>query len=205
MVTPLGGDLGSAPLGTTGPAKGFTVTNPGAAASGPLTVVLSGPEFVITNDTCTNASLPPGGSCAISVALQPKTAGAKGASLAVSGSSGNRFVVFLTGQGLAPAAPVAIPASIDFGNVAVGVTSASQTVTIRNSGGTATGILNFTRSGNYAVFPITANLCSPALGPGATCTFVVSFAPTTAGRETAAFTVTDGTFSLSVTVSGNGI
>ncbi|HEX7500120.1 MAG TPA: choice-of-anchor D domain-containing protein, partial [Polyangia bacterium] len=93
-------DLGSVPIGTTGTATVFTVTNSGDAASGTLAASVSGPEFVIIGDTCTGVSLAKSASCIVSLALKPTTLGAKAATLKVGGNSGAAAVKSITGSGI---------------------------------------------------------------------------------------------------------
>ncbi len=93
-------DLGEVPIGTTGNATVFTVTNSGDTASGTLAASVSGPEFVIIGDTCTGGSLAKGASCTVSLALKPITLGAKAAILEVAGTSGAAAVKSVTGSGI---------------------------------------------------------------------------------------------------------
>jgi hypothetical protein len=99
-------DLGSVAVGTTGPAVALTLTVYGQTGTCagpdpalPFTVTLSSTEFVITNDTCSTAAIPVGGTCTINVALKPTSAGAKSASLVVALPSFSR-TVDLTGMGV---------------------------------------------------------------------------------------------------------
>ena len=93
-------DLGAVPIGTTGTATVFTVTNSGDTTTGALAVSVSGPEFVIIGDTCTGVSLAKGASCTVSLALKPITLGAKAAILKVAGTSGAAAVKSVTGSGI---------------------------------------------------------------------------------------------------------
>ena len=92
-------DLGAVPIGTTGTATVFTVTNSGDTASGTLAASVSGPEFVIIGDTCTGVSLAKSASCIVSLALKPTTLGAKAATFKVAGNSGATAVKSITGSG----------------------------------------------------------------------------------------------------------
>jgi hypothetical protein len=103
VITPLSGDLGPVLVGATGPATVFTVTSTPDTASGNLAVGVSSSEFVITDDTCTGISLAARtGTCTISIALRPATAGAKTAVLTVTGANGTPDVKILTGTGIIP-------------------------------------------------------------------------------------------------------
>jgi len=203
-ITPASGDLGTVLVGATSAPTVFTVTSPSSRNRGPLEVTVSSPEFVIGDDTCADATLGPGSTCTISVALRPTSVGAKSAVLTVSDELGAPGIKTLTGTGVTPPEPMASPATLDFGGVPVGSTAAGRTVTIKNQGGSTTGDLVVTKTGSHAVFPISANTCSAALAPGASCAITVTFAPTEARSEAAALTVTDGNVSTTVTMSGNG-
>ncbi len=77
------------------------------------------------------------------------------------------------------------PAPYDYGQVAAGG-AASQTFTLANTGGRATGRLAVTLTG-AAAFTITGDACH-SLAPGKRCTITVRFAPTRAGTVTASLT-----------------
>jgi hypothetical protein len=95
-------DLGLVAVGATGPSVTFTLLNSGDVAAGPFTVTLSSPEFVLTDDSCSLAAIPVGGTCTIEVALRPTSDGEKSAVLMVGVPSGSPAVKTLTGKGLAP-------------------------------------------------------------------------------------------------------
>ncbi len=96
------------------------------------------------------------------------------------------------------------PASIAFGNVAIGF-PATSTVTLSNTGtATLTGItLAFT--GPYAR-PAAGGTCATTLAAGATCTILVQYSPTLAGASPGTLTVTDNDPTLQrVTFTGTGV
>lgn len=207
VITPTSGDLGTVLVGQAGPSTVFTVTNTGDTASGNLTLALSSTEFIITNDTCTGASLVGNtGTCTISVAFKPVSCSTKSATLTVAGTNGSLCVKTLTGLPFTPTRLGAAPSAVDFGSVRVNRTSAAQTVTAKLNGcGGPTGPLSFAKAGSFGEFSMTANTCSAALNQGESCTFVLVFAPTAAGSQTASFTLEDGAVSATVLVSGNGL
>src|SRR5207302_10412286 len=112
-------------------------------------------------------------------------------------------VVSLSGTGLTPIS--LSPATVSFGDIAVGSTSAAQTVTLTNN---LASSLNFTfsASGNYSAGGSGASPCGASLAAQAKCTMAVTFAPTVNGSMSGALTVTYGSsFSpQQVTSSGNG-
>jgi Abnormal spindle-like microcephaly-assoc'd, ASPM-SPD-2-Hydin len=116
--------------------------------------------------------------------------------------------VVLSGAGAAAAkpAPSALaftPSAYDYGQVAVGKT-ASQTFTLANSGGSASGALTLALSGPSA-FTTVGDTCSAiSLGPGQSCTVTVQFAPVSAGTDTATLTATGKKTSAAATLSLTG-
>ncbi|MCI0568248.1 MAG: hypothetical protein L0Z52_08690, partial [Acidobacteria bacterium] len=96
------------------------------------------------------------------------------------------------------------PASVDFGQVAIG-TSASQLMTLTNLGGTGSPtitISNVTVGGNFS-----ENITPPVvLAPGASTTFNLTFLPPTTGLKTSTLQVTHSATNspVSVPVQGTG-
>lgn len=93
----------------------------------------------------------------------------------------------------APPAPAVTlsAASLSFGNVAVGATSAAQTVTLTNSG-TADLIISSVGIAGSADFTLSANTCTATpLAPNASCSTSVTFRPSAIAGRTATFTYTD--------------
>ena len=207
-ISPAASDLGSVLVGATGTVTTFTVTNTGGTASGALTVAISTAEIVNANDTCSGTSLAPAGTCTIGLELKPTSGGAKNGTLSVVGADGKAALKPLTGTATLPALPAALaatPTALDFSSVRINNVGTAQTVTVKNTGGAATGALTFTKVGQFGLFPISNNTCSAALPPAGTCSFAVNFAPTEVGSQTATYTVTDGTASATVAVSGNAL
>jgi hypothetical protein len=96
------------------------------------------------------------------------------------------------------------PTALTFGNQVVGTTSASQTLTLSNTGGAgATGIAvavtaQFSRAGGT---------CGATLAAGTTCTITVVFAPTATGAATGTATISANVAVTGspVTLSGTGV
>ena len=204
-ITPAASDLGTVLVGATGVVTTFTVTNSGATASGALTVNITGDptEVLKATDTCTGVSLAAAGTCTVGLQLKPITVGAKNATLTVGATGGNPVPKTVTGTAISSATLTASPVALDFGTVRVNNMGTAQTVTVTNKGGIATGVLTFTKTGDFGMFPITANTCSAALAPAGTCTFTVNYAPTVEAVSNAAtLTVTDGVAGAVVSLSG---
>ena len=92
------------------------------------------------------------------------------------------------------------PASLTFAAQATGSTSASQAVTLQNTG---TGILTLSSIAASGVFSET-NGCGKTLAPGASCIISVSFTPLADGTATGTLMVTDNATSSPQTVSLTG-
>ncbi|HKM48211.1 MAG TPA: FG-GAP-like repeat-containing protein [Terriglobales bacterium] len=83
------------------------------------------------------------------------------------------------------------PTSLTFAALAVGTTSASQAVTLSNTGTAALNIGSISVSGSsYAEFSQTNN-CGTSLAMAATCTITVTATPTSVGPVTASISITD--------------
>ena len=103
-------------------------------------------------------------------------------------------------------APVTLSAtSLDFGTVAVAITSSAQTVTITNIGSGNFSYNSVSLSGaNAADFTITSNTCSTAVAPGGTCSVTLSFTPNTASSELASLNLSQGGMTQTVSLAGTG-
>jgi trimeric autotransporter adhesin len=101
-------DYGATQVGTPTAATVFTVENAGPSTSGTFAATLTGAnasEFGITGDTCTGQTLADSGTCTVSVRFAPSSAGAKTASLDVTGTPGGTSSSALTGTGTGPPSP----------------------------------------------------------------------------------------------------
>ena len=204
-IDPVAADMGAVVVGQTGPPTAMTVHNTGGTTTGTLGVTVAGPaaaEMAVQSDGCSGKALPPGGVCQMTVALQPTSAGEKMATLTVAGLLGPAAAPFLalstggasdsasvtlTGRGVAAAALVVEPIAQDLGTVVTGGQS-SAAFSVRNPGGLPTGSITMTVGGtNAAEMALGADDCTGGvLAPGASCTVVVNFVPTSIGAKTAA-------------------
>jgi hypothetical protein len=104
-----------------------------------------------------------------------------------------------------PAAAVTLSTStLAFGNTAVGTTAAAQSVTVTNTGGSTLTGLGISISGTG--FALSADSCGTSLAAAASCSFSVTYAPTSATSGTGTVMIADsatGSPQL-VTLSGTG-
>ena len=203
-ISPGTNDFGSVDLNTNSASATFTITNSGEDVSGSIVPVITGAnasDFTLQNGCTTLAGA---GTCSVTVTFHPSTIGAKNASLVVSGSPGGSVMSALLGAGQTPGT-LSISSALTFPQTSVGQTSAAQTFTVTNTGTTATTALTVSKAGSTpGEFTIGTNTCASAtLAGGATCTFSVTFAPTSAGDKSASFVVA-ATTGGTVTGSASG-
>ena len=169
------------------------VVNPSGAASAPQSVILKSTgskALTISSITVTTgyaqtndcpATLAIGSTCTIQVSFAPNAVNQISGSLTING--GGFREAALSGTGVPPVN--FSPASLDFGTVDPGTTSAPQTLTLTNNQDTTLTITSILTSGNYAQ----TNTCPASLGAGENCDVQVTFAPTVSGAVPGAVTV----------------
>jgi hypothetical protein len=96
----------------------------------------------------------------------------------------------------------ASPASLSFGNQAVGSASAAQTVTVSNTGSATASLSSVSAAAPFAE----TSTCGSSIAAGASCAVSVTFKPTAAGAASASLTVASNATnpSLTVALSGTG-
>jgi hypothetical protein len=183
----------------------LTVTNTGGAALANVGFQITGTSaasFSIGTTTC-GAILTAAGSCTVQVIFTPATAGGSTASLAISSStSGVKAVsVPLIGAGQSPAGINVNPSQLAFPIVAPGQSSASQTVTLTNSGGSAATSLTLAAT---APFSLVENTCGATLAAAASCSTGVIFSPSLNGPYTGTLTIASTSLTSSAIVLLSG-
>ena len=96
------------------------------------------------------------------------------------------------------------PATLTYANQTVGTTSATQTVTISNTGGTALTVNSIT-NGNTTDFVLTAPATPFTINGGASQTFTLAFKPATAGAKSATISVASTAGNATVSATGTGV
>lgn len=109
--------------------------------------------------------------------------------------------IFQGGQGTGPAVSLS-STSLTFATQTVGTSSASQQVTLINSGGASLTIGSIAVSGDYSQ----SNNCPTSVASGAGCTITVKFAPTANGVRTGSVTIVDnaGNTPQRIALTGTG-
>jgi len=184
----LGGtlDFGYVLVGKTSPSQTVPVQNRGNTLS--ITSIAATGDFQETN-TCGSA-IPTAASCNITITFAPTAAGPRTGSVTVTADAqGSPYVLSLTGNGVVGGLAVIAPASLTFGTQSVGTTSASQSVTLTNTGTANVSISGISPSGEFSQ----TNNCpiGSTLAPNASCTLSVTFSPKTAGTRFGAISIFD--------------
>ncbi|MFY9487737.1 MAG: choice-of-anchor D domain-containing protein, partial [Solirubrobacterales bacterium] len=214
-VGPASHDYGTLSTTADGVAQFFRVINPGSANLGISSVALTGTgasSFTIDTNACTGASVPPQAPetnfCDVVVSFNPSTAGAKSADLVFThNAAGGTTSVPLTGTAIAPNGGVS-PSALTFAARDIGAGgSATQTVTVSNTGLAPLVVSSIEVTGtNAAEFYGTDVSCFAAPIPASgSCTVNVAFDPAAVGTRTGVLEITNNAGpDLTVALSGTG-
>src|SRR5580692_11558154 len=204
--------FGNQAQNTTSASQPVTIVNVGTTMVTISSVVASAnfgetnscPETLVAGNT-------EGSSCVLNVTFTPTATGTLTGTVTVTYTNAGSqtpqtTTITLTGTGTAGAGgTISIaPTTLTFGSQAVGTTSATQTVTVSNIGGTAVTFTSIATSGDFA--GATLAQC-PSLAVEATpCAFQIAFKPTATGTRTGAITFTDSATGSpqTVTLTGTG-
>lgn len=190
--------------GTPGSGR-LTITNTGTKRSGTVSLSVAGndaADFAIVSTTCP-VVLAGGESCTATVEFRPASNGDKTATISVAGAPAN--AVALSGLG-APAGVSLVPATFDYGSVAVGGT-ASKTLRVVNTTDSAEA-MNSASVG--PPFPLgltgdfTCVLVLPEIQPHSWCTMTVDFKPTSTGAFSTTLTAGGTNFNITAQLAGTG-
>ena len=189
-------------VNTTGAPQSITLTNFSKTALS-ITSIVASKSFGETN-TC-GTSVKAGATCTISVTFTPTGALTwKGTISITDGDLTSPQIVSLSGTGTPAPAVTISPASLTFPNEAVGMSSPLQVATLTNSGTVQLNITSIALAGNNPGDYTETNTCGSTLAAGSSCTFTVTFKPTTTGSRKASVTITDNTSHGSQTLSLSG-
>jgi len=179
-VVPVNGFNGNVTLSATGLPSGVT------AAFNP-------------NPTATNSTLTLTASSTATVGTATVTI------TGVSGSLTHTTSVSLTVTQSGGGTITVSPTSLTWPKTQVGVTGATKSVTVKNTGGSAVSITSITVNGDYALVAVAPKAaCGSTLAAGASCTVKVSFTPTQGGTRTGTLSINDNAPGSPQTVSLTG-
>ncbi len=179
-ITPTAFDFGDVPVGSTSATQEVTVKNVSGASLALATTGGAATPGVFGGSTdCSATTLAAGASCHFYYQFSPTAIGAQTGS-AVGTVNGQFFSLAFQGNGVNQF--VITPTGFDFGDVAVGTTSAQQSITVTNVGNTSVvGSLSGVGAG---VFSGTSDCNGATIAAGASCHINYTFAPTATGAQT---------------------
>jgi hypothetical protein len=138
------------------------------------------------SDNC-GSSVPAAGSCTFSVTFTPTAPGSRSGSILIQdNAAGSPHVINLSGIGNGPLAVFA-PQSLTFPAQSPGTTSATQAVTLTNSGNGALNISSIQVTGDFAQ----VNKCPSTVAVSSGCTINVTFTPTASGTRNGTLSISD--------------
>ena len=204
-VAPTSLSFGSRQLNTTSVGQTVTIKNTGTVVLPISSITLTGTNpGQFTRSTNCPSQLPVGGTCTATVVFKPTSTGTKSAKLTVAlGAGATNKTVALSGTGVNYAFSVS-PTSLAFGNVTQGITSATKTVTVTNTGTVVLPIISITLSGSNPGQFSQSNGCPAQMSVGGKCTISVKFKPTSTGSKSAILKVTPGGGASAKTVALSG-
>ena len=188
-------------LSTASPAQAITLANSGDQPLHLIVATTAG-DFSVVNGC--GAVLPGHSMCSLPVSYVPKSIGQESGVLTVADEFRTQTVT-LNGTGLAPPGVSLSPSGgLSFPLSPVGQSTASQTVTLSNTGGIALAITSATASGDFTVLGST---CGTSLAPATACTLQIAFSPTAAGERAGMLSVSDSapTSPQTLSLSGTGV
>ena len=203
-ATPSSLSFPSTVVGASSTAQSLSIQNTGGIAVQLQTLTVT-TDYQITANTCNTLLLAPGATCSVAVTFSPSGLGDRPGHLSIpSNLPSSPTLVPLDGTGVTPPALTLSPTSLSFPNTAVGSVSASQSITVTDSGGATATLQTPTVSGDYQ---IAGNSCGSTLAPGANCVLQIAFAPATTGSRAGLLTIPANVTGGQVTaaLSGTGV
>ncbi|MDR3744765.1 MAG: choice-of-anchor D domain-containing protein [Acidobacteriaceae bacterium] len=197
-ISPATYDFGSEAVGYPAATQTFTWTN---NSSFPMTVsstYVTGGDFNLATDSCTNVTVAGGQSCTVTVGFTPTALGVRTGTLTVVSAAFSQTAA-LTGTGV-PSFSLS-PNALNFGNVAIGDFATLSLTLTSNASGPQAVPSSFTTA-NYS--ESTAGCANPVPAMG-TCVAKVTFSPTALGVLPGTLTVNTLPNAQTATLTGNGI
>jgi hypothetical protein len=192
---------GAGTLSISSPSLSFDAVTVGQSAAATAVLSNSSDASVTISQALSNNSnfrvsginfplpLKAGESTTLNVSFVPTSAGAQSGTIAVASDALNTPTnIAVNGTAQAPVATVSLsPTSLTFASQTVATTSASQAVTLTNTGTASLSISGITASGDY----VQTNNCGSSLAISAKCNISVTFTPTTTGTRSGSISFTD--------------
>jgi hypothetical protein len=190
--------FGAQQVATTSAPQTVTLTNSGDQPLTFTSVVSSSASFPLTT-TCA-VSLAAHASCTLTVTFAPTATGPLTGVITLADSLGTQ-TVSLSGTSTAQPPLILTPTSLTFPATLVNQTSATQVITISNTGAAAVTLQTPTISGDFA---IANNTCSASLPANTGCSIAITFTPTASGTRTGTLTILSGNGAQTAALTGAG-
>ncbi|MBB5208817.1 choice-of-anchor D domain-containing protein [Chiayiivirga flava] len=204
-------DFGNVAVGATSVASVVTLFNDGTASLEVTAIDAATAPFALdAGSTCAAVpfTLAPGTGCDLAYTFGPVAAGAAADTIAVTADAPGAGSFDLSGVGTLGELTVA-PAVLDFGDIPVGNSSASEMVTLTNTGDAALQVVSFATASapfEQLAFGSCPGSLPFALAPGESCTVFYRFQPTAAGLASEAIAIGDDNGgSAGFTLRGTGL
>ncbi len=184
--------------------KIVTLKNAGTTAITFTSLTGSGYFVVVPSGTAPcSGTLNPGKTCTMTVTFTPQVTGTTvGGITVIDNGSVSTQVFDVTGVGVLPL--TMSPATLSFGTISVGSTSAMQVVTVTNSQTTATAINSVVASGDFIYTSGGSVPCGASIPASGSCTLGVEFSPTASGAISGNLTLNYGAASSPQVASLSG-
>jgi hypothetical protein len=202
-------------VGSSSGTETFSVTNTGTGNLTVSGVAVSGKDagdYSIVSDGCSGVLLTQNQNCIVGVQFTPAQGGPRSAVASViDNATGSPQTIALSALGHGYPGTTLSAAVLDYANTYIGSTTASQTVTLTNSGTDTLKIISIGLTGpNTGDFTAPVTTCPASIAPKASCTISTAFAPTAVGTRTAAILITDNAQNIAaatqtVIVTGTGL
>lgn len=199
-ISPESADFGRSAVNVQTASQTFTWTNNTVFPISVTSITLDA-DFVKTSDTCTNVNVPASGTCTVAVAFKPTALGARTGTLNVN-YSGTSTTAALTGTGVPDLEST--PATLAFGKMDVGFTSAEQIITVTNNTPSNIALNPVVVTGDY----VQTTDCVGTLAAYTDCTINVAFRPQSTGALPGLVTlsaVDPNHGSISAAMTGTGV
>lgn len=191
--------LPSITQGTTGSPATIVVTNSGTAVLHITSAAVGGnnPSDFTTSASACVATLNVKATCNITVTFAPLAAGERSETITLTDDASDSPQVINISGTATPAPPttplvVLSPASLGFGAITQGTSSAAQAITVTNAGGAPLHISSVVLGGaSPADFVLTNGCTASPYAVNSNCSLSVSFAPLSTGSRAGTIVLTD--------------
>ena len=189
-------------VGVASTQQSIVISNSGS----PMTIssidITAGDFAKTSNCPLSPSTLATNSNCSISVIFTPTAVGTRSATITINDNAGaGQQTVPVSGTGIGLPAVTLSPTSLTFANQNVGTSSASQPVTLTNSGGGPLAISSIQPTAGYSQ----TNNCGNNLDAGASCTINVSFVPTVIGTQAGSISISDSAAGSPHSISTTGV